>query len=137
MRHKCRTRTSPRPDVNFPQVLTDDWESSGHLLTLGELIGGIRGKILRKVSAQEASRQVSKIAVRHWISRNISPVSWQMVHQRLTKDYTEFMNVRKLIMKGSFTKSTNERYNTLKLMKDKVYNICSLKSNQPAAKKKN
>ena len=76
MRHKCPARTSPLPDVDFPQVLSNDWESSGHLLTLGELIGGIRGKISRKVSAQEASRQVSKIAVRHWISRNISPVSW-------------------------------------------------------------
>ena len=74
MRHKCRTRTSPQPDVDFPPILTDGWESSGHLLTLGELIGGIRGKISRKVSAQEALRQVSKIAVSHLKSRNVSLV---------------------------------------------------------------
>ena len=134
--HKAGTRASLCPDVDFPAGQTDDWQGSGHLLTLGELIGGVRGKSSKKVSADEACRQVSMIAEQHWINRNVYPVSWQTVHSRLLKDYMEFVAVRKLIMKGSYTEATKERYMALKDRKDSVYDIYSLHTVQPGAKKR-
>ena len=128
------TRTSLCPDVDFPVLETDQWESSGHLLTLSELIGGIRGKISRKVSAEEACHKIAKIVVQHWINRNEYPISWQNLQQRLIKVYSESAAVRKLIMKGSYTEATNTRYNALKEIKDKVYDIYSLHSDHPNAK---
>ena len=134
---KAATRTALCPDVDFPAIQTQDWQSSGHLLTLGELVGGVRGLVSKKTSADEACIKVSKIAVQHWVDRNVYPLSWQMVHKRLFKDYTEFMSVRKLIMmKNSYTEATKDRYTVLKEMKDQVYDIYSLHSSQPAAKKR-
>ena len=52
-----------------------------------------------------------------------------MVHRKLMQDYTEFMHVRKLIIKGSYTEATKVRYTALLEMKDKVYDIYSLHSN--------
>ena len=91
----------------------------------------------KKTSADEACLKVSKILVKHWVDRNVYPLSWQVVHKRLFKDYTEFMAVRKLIMmKKSYTEATKDRYTVLKEMKDQVYDIYSLHSSQPAAKKR-
>ena len=59
-----------------------------------------------------------------------------MVHRKMMQDFTEFMNVRKLIMKGSYTEATKVRYTALLEMKDKVYDIYSMHSNQPSAKKR-
>ena len=134
---KAATRTALCPDVDFPAIQTQDWQSSGHLLTLGELVGGVRGLVSKKTSADEACIKVSKIAVQHWVDRNVYPLSWQMVHKRLFKDYTEFMSVRKLIMmKNYYTEATKDRYKVLKEMKDQVYDIYVLHSSHPAAKKR-
>ena len=132
--HKAGTRSSFCPDVDFPAVQTETWQRSGHLLNFGELIGGIL--TTRKTSAEEACRQVSKINVQHWISRNVYPLAWQNVHTKLLKDYTEFIAVRKLVMKSSYTEATKVRYAVLKDMKDKVYDIYALHSSQPATKKR-
>ena len=52
------------------------------------------------------------------------------------KDYTEFLQVRKLIMRGSFTEATADRYKVFKHNTDLVYDIYSLHSGHPAAKKR-
>ena len=59
-----------------------------------------------------------------------------MVHRKFMQDYTEFMHVRKLIIKGSYTEATKVRYTALLEMKDKVYDIYSMHPNQPSAKKR-
>ena len=42
MEKQISTRNALCPDVDFPAVDTKEWKYSGNLLTLGELIGGIR-----------------------------------------------------------------------------------------------
>ena len=63
------------------------------------------------------------MAVQHWIDRNVYPVSWQNVHARLVKEYKEFVQVRKLVMKGGYTQATIDRYMIFKEKKDTTYNI--------------
>ena len=102
---------------------------------MGKIIG-VRSLVSKKVSANEACISISKIAEDHWIQRNVYPISWQSIHKQLYNDYMEFINVRKLVNKGSYTIKTTERYNKFLENKDLVYNIFSLSSNQPAAKKR-
>ena len=133
---KPNTRNKLCPDIDFPSVHTQEWKYSGHLLTWAEIIGGVRGLVSKKVSAHQACTSISKIAEDHWIQRNVYPISWQSIHKQLYKDYLEFMNVRKLINKSSYTIQTTKRYNKFLENKDFVYNISFLSSNHPAAKKR-
>ena len=48
MDKKISTRNADCPDVDFPAVDIKEWEYSGNLLTLGELISGIRFLISKK-----------------------------------------------------------------------------------------
>ena len=130
------TRHSLSPDVDFPSVEIKEWQASGHLLSWGEIIGGVRSLVTRKVSAEKACEKVSGLAVQHWIDRNVYPLGSMTVKVKLEKDYSEFVQVRKLIMKGSYTQTTDERYKVLKDRKDLVYDIFSLHSQHPFAKKR-
>ena len=130
------TRHSLSPDVDFPPVNIKDWQGSGHLLSLGELIGGVRSLVSKKVSADMACEQVAGLAVQHWIDRNVYPLCSTTVKARLVKDYSEFLQVRKLIMKGSYTQATTDRYKVLKDCRDLVYDIYSLHAQHPFAKKR-
>lgn len=76
---------------------------------------------------------IAKIAVNHWIDRNVYPQSWQNVQVKLLKDYIEFTEVRKLLMKGSCTQATLDRYADQKLRIDHVYDIYTGNSQHPAA----
>ena len=130
------TRNSLSPDVDFPIMNTKDWVNSGHLLSWGEVIGGVRSFVGSRVSAEMACEQVSQLAVQHWIDRNVYPLATSTVKKKLMKDYTEFLQVRKLIMKGSFTQATADRYKVFKDNMVVVYDIYSLHSDHPAAKKR-
>ena len=120
------TRHSLSPDVDFPPVNIKDWQGSGHLLSWGELIGGVRSLVSKKVSAEKACEQVSELAVQHWIDRNVYPLSSNTVKVRLVKDYSEFVLVRKQIMKGSYTQATSDRYKVFKRILYMTYNLCTL-----------
>lgn len=138
MAAKVTTRRSLAPDVDFPVVNIDEWQHSGHLLTLGELIGGVRSLVGNKVSAEEACSTVAKQAVQHWINRNVYPVSWQAVQKRLLPEYTEFTKVRKMALKTSqkITDATVDRYTLLKVKAEKVFDIYYMTSEQESSKKR-
>ena len=136
MDKKISTRNAFCPDVDFPAVDTEEWKYSGNLLTLGELIGGIRFFISKKYTKISACGFVSRLAVEHWIERNVYTVCWTSVNKRLLSDYDKFWVLRVYINKGNLSKLTIERYNELKVLKDQVYNISSSSSNHPSAKKR-
>ena len=125
MDKKISTRNADCPDVDFPAVDIKEWEYSGNLLTLGELISGIRFLICKKETKVVACMTVSKLAVEHCTERNVYTVCWTGVNKKLLKVYDNFMSLRKEFNKGKPSQLTIERYNKLKDLKDQVYNISS------------
>ena len=136
MEKQISTRNALCPDVDFPAVDTKEWKYSGNLLTLGELIGGIRFLISQNYTKLSACGAVSRLAVQHWTERNVYTVCWTTVNRKLLKDYENFMVLRGYINNGLLRKLTVDRYNELKDLKDHVYDISSSRSNHPSAKKR-
>ena len=69
MEKQISTRNALCPDVDFPAVDTKEWKYSGNLLTLGELIGGIRFLISQNYTKLSACGAVSRLAVQHWTEK--------------------------------------------------------------------
>ena len=92
MDKKISTRNADCPDVDFPAVDIKEWEYSGNLLTLGELISEIRFLISKKDTKVVACMTVSKLAVEHWTERNVYTVCWTGVNKKLLKVYDNFMS---------------------------------------------
>ena len=136
MDKKISTRYTLCPDVDFPAVDIEEWNHSGNLLTLGELICGIRFLISKNNSKITACGTVSRLAVEHWTERNVYTVCWTTVNRKLMPVYDKFIVLRGYINKGYLSKLTMERYNKFKDLKDQVYNISSLSLNHPSAKKR-
>ena len=112
VRSKIGTRGSFAPDVDFPVVNIEEWQFSGHLITLAELISGIKSLVNKKVSADSDALQVAKVVVQHWLYRNVYPISCNAVHRLLLREYEEFLRLRKLIQRTdrALTDDTIRRY---------------------------
>lgn len=118
-----KTRSGINPDIDFKAQGITDWESSGHLPTFSEVIGGIRSLVNTKTNSDSATWTVSHALEKDWIARNIYPESSTAIHKKLKKEFDEFMLVRKLVNKGNVTTNTMERYEKLRCRKDQIYDI--------------
>ena len=118
-----RTRSSINPDVDFPEVDPKDWQKSGYLPTFCEVIGAIRKTVSKKVSANEAVKNVTDKLINEWTSRNVYTKTAKIVISSLLAEYQEFLAVRKLINKGNPTDKTLQRYAELNGRKDDLYDI--------------
>ena len=69
MAHK-RTRSQKNIDVDFPVFDTEQWKAMCHLL-ITEVIGAMRGKVTKSVSAKLAAKEIAQILQEHWHKRNV------------------------------------------------------------------
>ena len=111
------------PSVDFPVYDFNIWKQSGHLITFGEIIGGMQFMIDKKISGEVASGMISRTLVTHWNERNVNTQSEEIVQKRLYKDYQEFVSVMQLVNKGNISEATRRRYEALIERRNNIYDI--------------
>lgn len=126
--HRSRSRSrsgslSLKPHVDFPQVDPNLWQTSGHLVTFGEMIGAMQYMVNKGTNEESASGMVSHTLVNHWMQRNVYPKSEKTVQKRIYKDYEDFALVIEEINRGYLSESLRRKYQLLIQRRDQVYDI--------------
>ena len=94
-----KTRSTPKPDVDFPRVNPDIWIRFGHLPNVSEDIGAVKYKRDRNNLVNFVCRKVAQLLIDHWTKRHIYTKSKQSVVKKLTTLYGEYVDLTKRLKK--------------------------------------
>ena len=127
-----RTRSTPDPDIDFPPKDVASWNSSGHLPNFLEVIGAVKYLVDQNsrsgrcaISSKKCALIISEKLVKHWSDRNIYPKHVTNVAKSVSKDYEEYLRLRKLMRKTDrpISNTTLEQYGEILQKRQKTYDI--------------
>lgn len=113
----------PNTNIDFPAIDFNVWRNSGHLITYGEIIGGMRFMINTNTTEEVASGMIAHTLVNHWIRRNVYPKSEKTVQKRIYKDFQDFLLAIDDINRHNLSETTKRRYESLLDRRNQVYDI--------------